>query len=142
MSKVNIIQHLLVALKIGYIGKKEFISCKSSKFLLEILNLFVKENWIRHYLVNEKLQIVYIFLRYYKGNPLLTNFTLINKPSLPIYSTYKDLNYYNKKFDIFLLSTDKGLLVSKIVNNTFLKKNIRCGGQVLFGLKYNTFKLN
>jgi len=142
MSKVNVVQNLLSVLKLGYIGKKEYIYCKSSKFLLEILNLFLKQNIIRHYIIVSQIHKVKIYLRYYHNFPIVKEFSLINKPSLKIYCSYESLNYYKKKFDIFILSTNKGLITSSQLENSFKKKNLKCGGQILFGLKYNNFKLH
>ena len=132
MNKINITNDLLVSLKNGYSNKNKYIYCKMNKFCLNILWILYKEGLIYDFKVLEEAKKIRVKLKYIKTKPLLTNIKLISKPSLRKFVNFHDLNKFSKQFDYFFLSTSNGIISSKI-----LLKDIKIGGQVLFGFKIN-----
>lgn len=132
MNKINITNDLLVSLKNGYSNKNKYIYCKMNKFCLNILWILYKEGLISDFKVLEESNKIRVKLKYIKTKPLLTNIKLISKPSLRKFVNFHDLNKFSKQFDYFFLSTSNGIISSKI-----LLKDIKIGGQVLFGFKIN-----
>ena len=103
-----------------------------NKFCLNILWILYKEGLISDFKVLEESNKIRVKLKYIKTKPLLTNIKLISKPSLRKFVNFHDLNKFSKQFDYFFLSTSNGIISSKI-----LLKDIKIGGQVLFGFKIN-----
>lgn len=132
MNKINITNDLLVSFKNGYSNKNKYIYCKISKFCLNILWVLYKEGLISDFKVLDDSNRVRIKLKYIKTKPLLTDIKLISKPSLRKFINFHDLNKFYKQFDYFFLSTSNGIISSKI-----LLKDVKIGGQVLFGFKIN-----
>lgn len=130
MSKINVINDLLVALKTSYSNKNKFAYCKSNKFCFELLEEFRKEELIYDFFFDEKKSKICIKLKYFKEKPLISRLDLISKPSLISFSKFDDLSFFYKKYDYFFISTSYGIMSSR-----FLKKNFNVGGKVLFGLK-------
>lgn len=133
MKKTNVTKDLLINIKNGYNRKNTFAYCKLNNFCVEILWVLYKEELINGFAINKENSIIEIKLKYFKNAPLLTDITLISKPSLINYLKYYNLNNYSKKFDYLFLSTAYGVLSSR----TITQNKISVGGQLLFGLKLN-----
>lgn len=132
MNKTNITNDLLVALKNGYSSKNRYAYCRINKFCLDILWILYKEGLIADFKIEPNANKIKIRLKYIKSMPLLTNIKLISKPGLKRFVNFNDLNLFYNKFDYFFLSTSSGIVSSKI-----LLKNLKIGGQILFGFKIN-----
>jgi small subunit ribosomal protein S8 len=132
MNKINITNDLLVALKNGYSNKNKYAHCRINKFCLDILWILYKEGLIADFKIQPDINKIKIKLKYIKSRPLLTNIKLISKPGFKRFVNFNDLNYFYDKFDYFFLSTSSGVVSSKI-----LLKNLKIGGQILFGFKIN-----
>ena len=132
MNRSNITKDLLVALKNGYSNNNTYTYCKFNSFCIELLWVLYKEELIFDFFVQPNNNKIKIRLKYFKKKPLLTNLTLISKPSLICFEKNEDLNTFYKKFDYFFISTSIGVLSSR-----FIEKKIKTGGQLLFGLKLN-----
>jgi ribosomal protein S8 len=127
MNVTNILANLLVSLKTSYISKNVYAYSTYNLFCIEILSLLYKDGLISEYTIESSSNKIRIKLKYLKNKPLLTNFTLLSKPSFKFYTTYTNLVYLNKKYDYFFISTSFGLLSSREFEN-----NPKIGGQVLF----------
>lgn len=123
-----LISHFLAALSDALRHKKiMFKYPNSSKFILKFLNLLISEGLIAGYSsfkitkkkVGKRCGLI-IFFRYHKGRyNVLRAATSVSKPSC-----LKFISYYNLKnilfkhpSSIFFLSTNKGLISSKIANS-------------------------
>ena len=100
---------------------------------MDVLWILYKEGLISDFKIQKETNKIKIKLKYIKNQPLLVDLKLISKPKLKQFSTFNDLKYFYKKFDYFFLTTSTGIISSKI-----LLKNLKIGGQVLFGLKINS----
>ncbi len=130
MNTINILTHLLVSIKTGYIANNTYTYTKYNSFCLEILLLLYKDGLISGYQVEPASNKIKIKLKYIRTKPLLTNITLLSKPSFKVYQSYKDMVLLFDKYDYFFLSTSVGVLSSR----QFLNK-YKVGGQLLFACK-------
>lgn len=116
------ISNLISKIKNGFLSKKTKIVQKESKQILNILNILIKEGFIKNYRVNEKKQII-IYLKYKNNKSIINNIKRISKPGKRIYIKNKDL--YKKKQGFFIISTSIGFL-------TLLEaKKLNIGGELI-----------
>lgn len=129
MNSTNIINNLLVSIKTNYINNNKYAFCKLNKLCLNILFVLYKKGLIKSYKIEESK--IKITLKYYNNKPLIKDFVNYSKPSLKWYLKNKKIMKLSKDYDYFLISTNKGILLS-----TDLSDN-KCGGQLLFALNIN-----
>lgn len=132
MNKINILSDLLVSIKNGYSNNNKYAYCKLNQFCLTVLWVLYKEGLINDYKIEPNNSKIKIKLKYYNNKPLMNNITLISKPSFKHFINYEDLKSFDKKFDYYFLSTSSG-----IVSSRNIEKDLKIGGQLLFGLKLN-----
>lgn len=135
MSKLTIINNLVVSIKNAYLRNHKIAYCKYSKLNLQIIMLLYREGIIIDF--KKKDSILILKLKYYRDRPLINNIVTIYKPSLKIYSNCDDLKKYYSQYDIFFISTSKGLMSSNSLSKIILS-GYKIGGQALFGIQlYN-----
>ena len=75
------ISNLFSKIKNGFLSKKTTIVYKESKQILNILNILIKEGFIKNYKINKKKQII-IYLKYKNNKSIINNIKRISKPML------------------------------------------------------------
>ena len=114
--------NLFSKIKNGYLAKKIKVTQQRSKKSLNILNILVKEGFIKSYKINSKNQLD-IYLKYRKNRPAITKLKRLSKPSRRLYINNKDL--YLKKPGFYILSTSLGLLTD------LQAKKLNVGGELI-----------
>jgi len=132
MNSLNILSHLLVALKTNYANQNKFAFVRYNQFLIDVLFILYKDGIIDSYEIIPQSFLIKIKLRYFKNKPVIKFFKLISKPSYKVYLTSKNLLFLNKKYDYLFLSTSKGLISSLKLQDISM-----IGGQPLFGLRFS-----
>ena len=130
MSNIFLLGSLIGRLNLAIIHKKFFIIHKKSKNLELFLNILVKENIIKNYVVNNNYFI--IFLKFKNSISSIINIKLLSKPGKKFYITLYKLNsLINKnRTTIYFLYTTKGILTGQ---NAKIQK---IGGELLFQIKF------
>jgi ribosomal protein S8 len=131
MNKLHCIPQMLVSLKTNYLQNHKYGFCKDTKINRKILLLLYKEGLIINFKKESKL--LKIRFRYYKDKPLVSNLKTIYKPSIKRSFNKFLISKYSKKFDIFFISTDHGIISS----NELIKLKsfgLNSGGQLLIGI--------
>ena len=131
MSNIFLLVSLIGRLNLAIIHKKIFIIHKKSKKLELFLNILVKENIIKNYIVNNNYFI--IFLKFKNSISFITNIKLLSKPGKKYYVNLYKLNSLinkNKNTTIYFLYTTKGILTGQ---NAKIQK---IGGELLFQIKF------
>jgi len=131
MNKLQCIPEILVSLKTNYLQNHKYAFCKNTKLNKKILLLLYKEGLIVGFKKESKL--LKIKFRYYRDKSVISNLKTIYKPSIK--RSYNNLlvSKYSKKYDIFFISTDHGIISS----NDLLKLKslgLKSGGQLLIGI--------
>lgn len=116
------LSNLFSSIKNGYLSKKTKISQRNTNQNKIILNLLIREGFIKSYRISSKINLE-IFLKYKNNKPVLTNIKRISKPGRRIYMKNKDM--FIKYHQFYLLSTSQG-----IITNLQAKK-LNLGGEVI-----------
>jgi small subunit ribosomal protein S8 len=116
------LSNLFSSIKNGYLSKKTKISQPNTNQNKIIINLLIKEGFIKSYRIISQFQLE-IFLKYKNNKPVLTNITKISKPGRRIYMKNKDL--FSKNHQFFLLSTSYGIVTN------IQAKQLNLGGEVI-----------
>lgn len=108
--------------------KKIQLQIGVSKLILNILNIFYYEGYIRGYKINRQLPLtIDVFLKYNQfGEPAITKIKRVSRPSKRIYSNKKINHKINNGVGTVILSTPKGVL------SQFEAILLNQGGEILF----------
>nr|YP_010117930.1 ribosomal protein S8 [Phytophthora cocois]QPN53902.1 ribosomal protein S8 [Phytophthora cocois]QTV76681.1 ribosomal protein S8 [Phytophthora cocois] len=122
MIITDTLSNLFSKIKNGYLAKKSKIVQQKSKQSINILNILVKEGFIKSYKINSKNQLN-IYLKYRKNKAVITEIKRLSKPGKRLYITNKDL--YKKKTGFYIISTSMGILTD------LQAKKLNVGGELI-----------
>ena len=122
MIITDTLSNLFSKIKNGYLAKKSKIVQQKSKQSINILNILVKEGFIKSYKINSKNQLD-IYLKYRKNKAVIIEIKRLSKPGKRLYITNKDL-YKNKK-GFYIISTSIGILTD------LQAKKLNVGGELI-----------
>nr|YP_010394533.1 ribosomal protein S8 [Phytophthora pluvialis]UXG56185.1 ribosomal protein S8 [Phytophthora pluvialis]DAZ88580.1 TPA_asm: ribosomal protein S8 [Phytophthora pluvialis]DAZ88970.1 TPA_asm: ribosomal protein S8 [Phytophthora pluvialis] len=122
MIITDTLSNLFSKIKNGYLVKKSKIVQQKSKQSINILNLLVKEGFIKSYKINSKNQLD-IYLKYRKNKAVIIEIKRLSKPGKRLYITNKDL--YKKKKGFYIISTSVGILTD------LEAKKLNVGGELI-----------
>ena len=117
--------NLFSSLTNGSLSKKNKITYKNSKKVLNILTIFMQEGFIRYFEVSKNnSSILNIYLKYNNNQPIFSKIIRISKPGRRFYIKNKDLFKSNHQ-GFYLLSTPKGVITS------YQAKTNNLGGEII-----------
>lgn len=129
MSIVDSISDLITRIRNAQMASKKTVDSPMSRTREDVLKVLVNEGYIRGYTIVEcektKHKILRIELKYFEGNPVITEIKRISKPGRRVYSSIKDLPFVKNGLGINILSTDKG-----IISDTDARKQ-SIGGEII-----------
>ena len=99
----------------------------SSKIRVRVLEVLINEGFIRGYTEVEKdgHKNIDIELKYYEGQPVISEIKRVSKPGRRVYSSVSDIPLVRNGLGISILSTSKGVMS----DNSARSENV--GGEVL-----------
>ena len=122
MIITDTLSNLFSTIKNGYLSKKPKIIQQNSKQSISILNIMVREGFIKSYKINSNNQID-IFLKYKNNEPIIKEIKRLSKPGKRLYIKNKDL--YIKKKGFYIISTSTGILTD------LEAKKLNIGGELI-----------
>ena len=122
MIITDTLSNLFSKLKNGYLAKKSKIVQQKSKQSINILNILIKEGFIKSYKINSKNQLD-IYLKYKKNKSAINEIKRLSKPSKRLYISNKNL--YKKKTGFYIISTSMGILTD------LQAKKLNVGGELI-----------
>ncbi|RLN96711.1 hypothetical protein BBJ28_00006878 [Nothophytophthora sp. Chile5] len=122
MIITDTLSNLFSKIKNGYLAKKSKITQQKSKQSINILNILVREGFIKSYKINSKNQLD-IYLKYRKNKAVITEIKRLSKPGKRLYIKNKDL--YKKKRGFYIISTSIGILTD------LQAKKLNVGGELI-----------
>ena len=122
MIITDTLSNLFSKLKNGYLAKKSKIVQQKSKQSINILNILIKEGFIKSYKINSKNQLD-IYLKYKKNKSAISEIKRLSKPGKRLYISNKNLN--KKKTGFYIISTSIGILTD------LQAKKLNVGGELI-----------
>lgn len=122
MIITDTLSNLFSKINNGYLSKKTKIVQHNSKQSINILNILIKEGFIKSYKLTQQNQLN-IYLKYKQNHPIINQIKRLSKPSRRIYFKNKDL--YKKMNGFYILSTSIGILTD------MQAKKLNVGGEVI-----------
>lgn len=122
MIITDTLSNLFSKIKNGSLVKKSKIVHPKSKQSINILNILIKEGFIKSYKLNSKNQLD-IYLKYRKNNAVIMDIKRLSKPGKRLYITNKNL--YKKKPGFYIISTSVGILTD------LQAKQLNVGGELI-----------
>lgn len=122
MIITDTLSNLFSKINNGYLSKKTKIIQHNSKQSINILNILIKEGFIKSYKLTKENQLN-IYLKYKQNQPIINQIKRLSKPSRRIYFKNKDL--YKKMNGFYILSTSIGILTD------IQAKKLNVGGEAI-----------
>lgn len=129
MSMNDPISDMLTRIRNGLKARKETITCPSSKVLRNILDVFVREGFIKSFSVRAvrgDINELLIELKYFDGKPAIKLIKRVSTPGRRSYAASENLPKVYNGLGIALISTSKGLMTDLEARSNNLGGEILC----------------
>jgi small subunit ribosomal protein S8 len=124
MIITDTLSNLFSTIKNGYLSNKSKITQPKSKLSVNILNIFVREGFIKSYKISPINQNqLDIYLKYKNNQAVVTEIKRMSRPGKRLYIKNKDL--YIKRKGFYILSTSVGILTD------LQAKKLNVGGEFI-----------
>ena len=112
MSLSDPIGDMIVRIKNALVRSHKKVALPSSNFKVKIADILKNEGFIKEYKIDteDKKPVLSIDLKYYSGNPVISNFERVSKPGRRIFSSADSLPKINNGLGIAIVSTPKGVM--------------------------------
>ena len=113
MSMTDPIADMLTRIRNGQQAKKSHVVTPASSLRASILDVLVREGYIRGYErrnVRAGVDEFDIELKYHEGRPVINEIQRVSTPGRRVYSKVKDLPKFYNGLGIFVLSTPQGVM--------------------------------
>jgi small subunit ribosomal protein S8 len=124
MIITDTLSNLFSKIKNGYLSNKSKITQQKSKQSVNILNILIREGFIKSYKISSiNSNQLEIYLKYKNNQSVLTEIKRMSKPGKRLYIKNKDL--YIKKKGFYILSTSTGIITD------LQAKKLNVGGELI-----------
>ena len=128
MSLADPVGDMLTRIRNGQQARKSHIMTPASSLRANVLEVLVREGYIRGYekvAVRAGVDEFKVELKYHEGRPVISEIERVSAPGRRVYSKVKDLPKFYNGLGIFVLSTPQGVMS----DNEARQANV--GGEVL-----------
>jgi len=106
----NILWNMFANIQNGQLAKKAFVIQKKKKICESVLNILWDSGFILGYkIVKEDPTKIKIYLKYYKGKPVIQTLKSVSKPGSRVYYTVRQIWKIDSNKIFLIISTNKGL---------------------------------
>ncbi len=116
MSMQDPIGNMLTCIRNSQLSKKNIVEIYYSKFKKSILDIFLKEGFIRKIkiiILNNNKKKILVYLKYFSNVPVIYELVQISRPSLRIYMSCKKIPILKSGLGVIIVSTNKGVMTDK-----------------------------
>ena len=112
MSLSDPIGDMIARVKNAQARNHKKVELPSANFKAKIADILKNEGFIKDFNVagEEKKPVLSLELKYYSGNPVISNFERVSKPGRRIFSSADSLPKINNGLGIAIISTPKGVM--------------------------------
>ena len=113
MSMSDPLGDMLTRIRNGQNARKSVVSSPASRFRSNVLEVLKREGYIRNYSsvdIRPGLKELKIELKYYEGQPVISEIKRVSRPGRRVYYGLRDLPRVYNGLGIAILSTPRGVL--------------------------------
>ena len=113
MAMTDPLGDLLTRIRNGQMAGKRVVESPASKLRSNVLEVLLREGYIRNYEVHEVrpgVSQILVELKYNDGQPVIKRIARVSKPGRRVYSKIKDLPRYYNGLGVKILSTPRGVM--------------------------------
>lgn len=129
MSMQDPVSDMLTRIRNAHAANKVSVTMPFSKLKKQIASLLEAEGYIvrfeQHDLGNNK-RALEIYLKYFKGAPVIETIKRVSRPGLRIYKPATDLPSVNGGLGVAAVSTSHGLMTDRAA------RKLNLGGEIIF----------
>ncbi|CAL4325212.1 30S ribosomal protein S8 [Buchnera aphidicola (Eriosoma lanigerum)] len=127
MSTQDPISDMLTRIRNGQIANKILVKMPSSILKKSIGKVLKEEGYIHNYYIHGTTKKeLEIYLKYFRGKPVISKIHRISKPSLRIYKKNSKLPKVMDGLGIAIISTSKGVMTDRTARKMNLGGEIIC----------------
>ena len=104
---------MIARIRNAHMRGKETVLAPSSRIKMAVLDVFVREGYVRGYTVEQENDVKFnlrIELKYFNGKPVIQAMKRVSKPSVQRYSSVRRMIPVANGLGIAILSTSQGVL--------------------------------
>jgi small subunit ribosomal protein S8 len=119
---------MLTRIRNGQSARKDVVNSPASKFRSNVLDVLMREGYIRNYSsveVRPGINELQIELKYHDGLPVISEIHRVSRPGRRVYSKIKDLSRVYNGLGIAILSTPRGVM------SDLEAREAKVGGEIL-----------
>lgn len=119
---------MLTRIRNGQSARKDVVNSPASKFRSNVLDVLMREGYIRNYSsveVRPGINELKIELKYHDGLPVISEIHRVSRPGRRVYSKIKDLTRVYNGLGIAILSTPRGVM------SDLEAREAKVGGEIL-----------
>lgn len=113
MSMTDPLGDMLTRIRNGQQARKSSVKSPASKLRETLLDVLVREGYLRgyeRYNVRQGVDELRIDLKYHEGQPVIKEISRVSTPGRRVYSKIKDLSKVYNGLGISILSTPRGVM--------------------------------
>ena len=113
MSMSDPLGDMITRIRNGQSARMSVISSPASRLRSNVLDVLKREGYIRNYRsvpIRQGISALQIELKYYEGQPVISEIKRVSKPGRRVYRGIKDLERVYNGLGIAILSTPQGVL--------------------------------
>ena len=115
MSMQDTIADMLTRIRNGQAAGKVSVSMPASKQKTAIVELLMKEGYVKDYTVEELADkpTLHVVLKYFDGKPVISSIQRVSRPSLRVYKNKNELPKVLGGLGVAIVSTSHGLMTDR-----------------------------
>ena len=129
MSMTDPIADMLTRIRNGQQAKKAHVTSPASSLRASVLDVLVREGYIRGYErvnVRKNIDEFKVELKYYDNQPVIKEIQRVSTPGRRVYSKVKDLPKFYNGLGIYVLSTPSGVMSDHEARQANLGGEVLC----------------
>jgi len=120
------ISEMLTKLRNAKDAQHRYVDLRSSKMILQILEIMKRHGFVENFLVNGELKKIRVFLRYTKNRKsVIHGLRRVSSPGLRQYIGYQEIPNIMNGMGLAVLTSSKGVLDGETA------RNLKVGGELL-----------
>lgn len=129
MSISSLLADSITRIRNAQMVKHSSVVVRSSNLVKSVMSVLKDEGYILDFEEFEErkgIKFINVYLKYYRGRPVIQSISMCSKPGLRCYVGVKDIPKSKNGFGVYVLSTSKGIISDRVA------RDANVAGELLF----------